>query len=162
VRARLLRTLRLDRLAPIVSGEPSVYGVREHAVDRALGPGPRLARPHALLVEPLGHGACAHSVVEHPPKHRPHVLRLDLINGHHPRPHLPDTRGRLAVWRLIRVGDHLAGTELVELTTARALDDLGALVFRDHTLHLHEQPILRPLADRPLDEVHLDAASVQL
>ncbi|XXT78947.1 hypothetical protein WME79_01455 [Sorangium sp. So ce726] len=57
---------------------------------------------------------------------------------------------------------HLPGAQLVQPAASGAFEDLGALVLRDHPLHLREQSILGALAQRVLHKVHSDAMSVQL
>ncbi|WPB72631.1 hypothetical protein KYC5002_26620 [Archangium violaceum] len=58
-------------------------------------------------------------------------------------------------------GQHLPAFHLVQASAARALQNLGPLVFGDDALHLHQQQVLGFLTDGPLHEVHLDTSLAQ-
>jgi len=50
----------------------------------------------------------------------------------------------------------------VTASAPAALQDLGALVFSDHTLHLQQQVVLRGAANGPVQEQHLGSGTAEL
>jgi hypothetical protein len=57
---------------------------------------------------------------------------------------------------------HRSGSCGVTTASPSTLEDLGALVFGDHALHLQEQVVLRRAPNRPVEEHHFRAGSMEL
>ena len=71
-------------------------------------------------------------------------------------PDIRETVGRTAQ------GADLTVARTMDLAASRPLQDLRALVLRDHALHLHEQLVLRRLARRAVEEDRRDPLLAQL
>src|SRR3954451_20557405 len=154
---------RLDRVEATVHGRAGVGGVLDHAMEGGRPP-PRGARPApaSRLLEPAADLAQAQPVEPDPGEDQTDPARLlghDLEAGHPAAPLARDVA--VSIGRAGESADR-TGARGMALSAPASLQDLGALVFRNHALDLKQQVVLRAGADGAVQEGDRDAGAPEL